>query len=75
MYIDKTPEHENNHQDVLVLNLDNYDKRVALYLGPEISACNMKCFSTQISNVFVCPHVTLPENMPSNDQVIMELSI
>ena len=23
MYIDKTPEHENNHQDVLVLNLDN----------------------------------------------------
>jgi hypothetical protein len=74
MYIDKTPEHENNHQDVLVLNLDNYDKRVALYLGPEISACKMRCFSTQISNVFVCPHVTLPENMPFNDQVIMELS-
>ena len=28
MYIDKTPEHENNHQDVLVLNLDNVSCRV-----------------------------------------------
>ena len=74
MYLDKTPEVEDNHQDVLVLNLDNYDKRVALYLGPKISACNMQCFATQITNIFVCPHVQLPPNMPSNDKVILELS-
>ena len=74
MYLDKTPEVEDNHQDVLVLNLDNYDKRVALYLGPKISACNMQCFATQITNIFVCPHVQLPQNMPSNDKVILELS-
>ena len=54
-YIDKTPEVENNHQDILVLNLEDYDKKIALYLIPEILACKMRCASTQISNIFVCP--------------------
>ena len=74
MYLDKTQEAKDNHQDVLVLNLDEYDKKVALYLGPEVSACNMLCFSTQITNILVCPHVQLPTQMPSNDKVILKLS-
>ena len=30
MYLDKTPEVKDNHQDALVLTLDEYDKKVAL---------------------------------------------
>ena len=73
-YEDKTPELDNNHQDVVVLNLEEYHKKIALYLGPEMLACNMRCASTQITNIFVCPQANLPEEMPTNDRVITELS-
>ena len=53
LYLDKTQEAKDNHHDVLVFNLDEYDKKVVLYLGPEVSACNILSFSTHITNILV----------------------